>query len=127
MDKKENYMIDEKAGKHDFVYEDRNIGRVVMKEKDANHTTIHTITIDETPVISLEAAWWDLSTIRDEAATNKEYINDMMEKKTISNAISALETIKRDIPKLLPKYNGVRARVLAEDLINELILATKGE
>ena len=88
-------MIDEKAGKHDFVYEDRNIGRVVMKEKDVNHTTIHTITIDETPVISLEASWWDLSTIRDEVAANKEYINSMMEKKTISNAISALEAIKK--------------------------------
>ena len=68
MKKKENYTIDEKAGKHDFVYEDRNIGRVVMKEKDVNHTTVHAITIDETPVATLEASWWDLSSIREKVS-----------------------------------------------------------
>lgn len=111
-----------KEEKHSFIYEDPKLGRLLMKENDTFHTTIHTIEEGEKPFYTIEASWWDLSTINSIMAEKRGDIAKHKELSLVGRALENITFIKKNLTPLLSKYSGVRAKVLCDELMNEIQL-----
>lgn len=111
-----------KEEKHTFIYEDPKLGRLLMKENDTFHTTIHTIEEAENPFYTIEASWWDLSTINSIMAEKRDDIAKHKELSLITKTLENIAIIKKTITPLLSKYSSVRVKVLCDELMNEIQL-----
>lgn len=111
-----------KEEKHSFIYEDPKLGRILMKENDTFHTTLHTIEESEVPFSTIEASWWDLSTINSIMAEKRDELKKQMEKSLFAKTLENISLIKKNVTPLLSKYSSVRAKVLCDELMNEIQL-----
>lgn len=111
-----------KEEKHSFIYEDPKLGRLLMKENGTFHTTLHTIEESETPFSTIEASWWDLSTINSIMAEKRDDLKKQMEKSLFAKTLENISLIKKNVTPFLSKYSSVRAKVLCDELMNEIQL-----
>lgn len=107
---------------NDFIYEDKQLGHLYMRESGTNNVTVHRLSHDKKPLCTLEAFWWDLSTINKLMDEKREEIKKAILGDCITDSLNALHKIVEEVAPSLPKYNSARTKVLAEELIKEIEL-----
>lgn len=86
--------------KNNFIYENPNLGRMLMVEGEDNTTEIYKIKEDKSIGFTLNAPWWDLDGLNREVKKNEKAIQKALKTHLINGIYGKIDAIVEDYKNL---------------------------